>query len=351
MQDWITDKQLAYLVVDVRASLLEAIEGIERGGQGIAFVANEDRRILGSLTDGDIRRMLLAGMAVQAHCLEQAMCRTFVSVSAETGRAEVLDLMRARGINQLPVLDGHGRLCGLHTLKQMITPAKRPNMAVILAGGRGTRLYPLTDHTPKPMVTVAGRPILERLVLHLMSCGIHHIYISVNYLAHVIEDHFGDGSRFGCSIHYLREQVPLGTGGPLALLDPRPTLPIIVMNGDLVMQCNIGRMLDVHQARASMVTCGLRPYAINIPFGVATVQDDRIVAVREKPSESFLVNAGVYVLSPEAIDLIPPNVEFPITDLFTQCLERQLPVGAHVLEEEWIDVGRHEELRKAREGA
>ena len=190
-------------------------------------VTDDQGRVIGTLTDGDVRRALLAGSTLGDRGLQAIMHRDFAHVTPATGRAEVLDIMRARNINQLPVLDEHGRLCGLHTIAQMISRDDLPNSAVVLAGGRGTRLHPLTESIPKPMITVAGRPILERLVLHLMSCGIRDIHISVNYLAHVIESHFGDGSRFGCRIRYLRETEPLGTGGPLALLNPEPTLPIV----------------------------------------------------------------------------------------------------------------------------
>ena len=131
-------------------------------------------------------------------------------------------------------------------MRQMVSRAERPNRAVILAGGKGTRLHPITEQIPKPMVTVAGRPILERLILHLVSCGLTRFSISINYLGHLIEQHFGDGSRLGCEIEYLRETVPLGTGGPLSLLRP-PTLPVLVLNGDLVTQADVGDLLDFHE--------------------------------------------------------------------------------------------------------
>jgi len=220
-------------------------------------------------------------------------------------------------------------------------------MAVILAGGRGTRLHPITDTIPKPMVKVAGRPILERLILHLMSCGVRRFAISVNYLAEVIEGHFGDGARFGCQITYLREHMPLGTGGPLSLL-PAPELPVLVMNGDLVTQADVGRILDFHAAGAFAATFGLRPYTVDVPYGVAEIDGDRLVALKEKPTQRMLINAGVYVLSPEAVALVPAGQPYPITLLFDTLLAGGHPVGAHVLEDEWLDVGRPEELRRAR---
>jgi NDP-sugar pyrophosphorylase family protein len=184
-------------------------------------------------------------------------------------------------------------------------------------------------------------------VLHLMGHGIRRIFLSVNYLANVIEAHFGDGTRFGCTISYLREDEPLGTGGPLSLL-PTPDDAVLVVNGDLVTQCDVGRMLAFHAAGDYVATFGLRPYSVEIPFGVATVHGDRLVELREKPTERMLINAGIYVLSPRAIAMVPARCAYPITDLIAQCLTEGLPVGAHLVEDDWLDVGRPDELRKAR---
>jgi dTDP-glucose pyrophosphorylase len=341
-------QELSLLLIDADATILDALRAIDAGAEAILFVCDQSRRIIGALTDGDVRRAILRGAAVDSRSLREAMRPDFVWVPPHTGRAEVLDIMRARQIGQVPVLDEEGRLCGLHTMRQMISVAERPNRGLLLAGGRGTRLHPITATVPKPMVTVAGRPILERLVLHLMSCGIRRFTLSVNYLAHVIEEHFGDGSRFGCEIEYLRESEALGTGGPVSLLQPPPSIPLLVLNGDLVTQCDVGRLLDFHVDGGYAATLGVRPHAVEVPFGVAVVDGDRLIGLREKPTERMLINAGVYVLSPEAIGLAPPRREYPITELFERCLQEDLPVGAHFLQEDWLDVGRPEELRRAR---
>ena len=341
-------RSLGRLLIGADATIFEALHAIDQGAEAIVFVQDSAGRVAGALTDGDVRRAILGGASLDSRSLRQAMRRDFVSVTLEAGRAQVLDIMRARGIEQIPVLDTDGRLCGLHTIRELISSAIRSNRALLLAGGRGSRLGPITATVPKPMVTVAGRPILERLVLHLMSCGIRRFTVSVNYLAHVIEEHFGDGSRFGCEIDYLRETEPLGTGGAIALLDPAPTLPLLVMNGDLVTQCDVGRMLDFHADGAFAATVGVRPYSVELPFGVAVVDGTRLVGLREKPTERMLINAGIYVLSPAAVRLAPRARDYPITDLFERCLREGVLVGAHVLEEEWLDIGRPEELRRAR---
>ena len=338
---------LARLTVPAGSTILDALKAIEAGGEAITFVVDPDQRVVGCLTDGDIRRAILRGASLEDRVLPQVMRRDFTTATPADGRAEVLDLMRARQIERIPVVGPDGRLSGLHTIRQLVSNAERPNRVVILAGGKGTRLYPLTEQMPKPMVTVAGRPILERLILHLMSCGLRRFSISVNYLGHVIEEHFGDGAQLGCEIDYLRESEPLGTGGPLSLL-PRQDLPVVVLNGDLVTQCDVGDLLDVHARGRYAATLGIRPYAIEVPFGVAEVEGERLLGLREKPTERTLINAGIYVLSPEAIAVVPSGTEYPITALFEQLLAEGQAVGAHVLEAEWLDIGRHDELRRAR---
>jgi dTDP-glucose pyrophosphorylase len=340
--------ELSRLQISPRASLLEAMAAIDRGVQGITFVAGENGAVIGSVTDGDIRRAVLAGEPLSACCLTRIMNRGFVWVAREASRAEVLDLMRAREINSIPVLDADRRLIGLHLLRELVGGETRPNWAFVMAGGKGTRLRPLTENIPKPLITVAGRPILERIILHLVGNGFRRIYLSLNYLGHMIEDRFGDGTKFGCHIEYVRETKPLGTGGSLRLLPELPTHPMLVMNGDLVTQFDVDRMLAFHEEGKFVATLGVRPYQSEVAFGVADVNGDRLTGIREKPTMQMLVNAGIYVVSPEAIELITPDEEFPITDLFNRALTKGLPVGAHLIEDEWLDVGRHDELSKAR---
>ncbi|MBI1945840.1 MAG: nucleotidyltransferase family protein [Deltaproteobacteria bacterium] len=342
------NRSLSELTIPPSSTLLEALRAIDRAAIELVFVGDERGVIIGTLSDGDVRRQILKGTPLdEPRAVESAMCRKFIWLRSDVSRAEALDVMRARSISQLPVLDEVGRLIGLHLLHDLIGGAERPNCAVIMAGGQGIRLRPLTENVPKPMLKVAGRPILERLVLHLVGYGIKHIYLSVNYLGHVIEDHFGDGTAFGCRIEYLREQQPLGTGGPLSLL-PQPSHAVVVLNGDLVTQANIDRAIAFHEQGGFLATACLRPYQLEVPFGVADVSGDVLVGVREKPTEQLLINAGIYVLSPAAIALVPRDRSYPITELLDTCLQAGNRVGAHVLDGEWLDVGRHEELNRAR---
>lgn len=329
-------------------TLFEALRVLEQSGKEIAFVCDSTRRLLGTLTDGDVRRALLAGAPLHTTRVSGAMNPRFVAVDAFTGRGEVLDMMRARGIAQVPILDRDGRLAGMHTLHELVGAVHRDNWAVIMAGGKGTRLRPLTYDVPKPMIKVAGRPILERIVYHLVGFGIRRIFLAINYLGHVVEEHFGEGTQFGCRIEYLRESKPLGTGGPLCMLPEVPAHPLVVMNGDLVTQVDVGRMLAFHDAGGYTATIGVRQHSVQIPFGVAEVEGDRVVQLVEKPTSNVLVNTGTYVLAPDAVRMVPQHCEFPITELFRTCLDRNLAVGAYLVEDEWEDIGRPEELLRAR---
>jgi NDP-sugar pyrophosphorylase family protein len=275
------------------------------------------------------------------------MTTNYVSVGPDIDRTAVLDLMKARSIRHIPIVDSKKKLIGAHFLEDLIGSDIKANIAVIIAGGKGTRLLPLTEDRPKPMILVAGRPILERIVLHLVGYGIRKIYISINYLGEQIEKYFGNGESFGCSIEYLREEKPLGTGGALSLLTIRPDKPFIVMNGDIVTQINLSSLLDFHEKQGVAATIGCRPHKVDIPFGVIREKGNRLVSIDEKPSAHYLVNAGVYVLNAALLDMVPGGENFPITGLFEWLLERKIGVGVYIIEEDWVDVGRHEELKRA----
>lgn len=327
--------------VSLYGSLRDAMAAIDAGGTEIALAVDLEGRLAGTLTDGDIRRALLGGASINSNLGPYVASHPAV-VSSTAGRAEVLDLMQARRISQVPIVDG-GKLVGLHLLHEVIGAKQRANWAVVMAGGQGQRLRPITESIPKPMVKVAGRPILERIVLHLVSHGITRVFLSVNYLAAKIEQHFGDGSRFGCRIDYLREDVPLGTGGALSLL-PTPDLPVVVMNGDLVTQADIGALLDFHGQGSAVATMGVRRYFHTVPFGCVELSQDQL-RVNEKPSLSMLVNAGIYVFDPAVIARIPKG-PYALTDVFADVTAR-----AYEIEDDWLDVGQHDQLRLARGAA
>lgn len=320
---------------------------LERGSLDIALVVDEARRLVGLMTDGDIRRALLRGVTVDDP-IAPHMQRNFVSVATTAGRAEVIDLMQARYIQQIPVVDGDGRLVGLHLLRDVIGRPERSNWAVIMAGGRGTRLAPLTDQVPKPMLRVAGRPILERIVLHLVGQGVRRIFLAINYLGHVISDHFGDGSRFGAHIEYLTEERPLGTGGALSLLPEAPQSPLLVMNGDLVTQADIGALLAFHERGKQVATVAVRKYFHTVPFGCVELDGDRLVRLDEKPTLARMVNTGIYVLAPQLVTALPRNTATSVPEILATAMNAGHEVHAFELDDDWIDVGHREQLSMAR---
>ena len=326
--------------------LIDVMWALERGGIEIALVVDQLDRLKGLFTDGDVRRLLLKGVSVESP-LAPFLRPQFVTVGPEASRAAVLEMMQARTLGQIPVVDAAGRLVGLHLLHNLIMTAERPNWAVIMAGGRGSRLLPLTDKIPKPMLSVAGRPILERVVLHIMSFGIRRFFLAINYLGHVIEQHFGDGRELGCQIEYLRENAPLGTGGALSLLPERPSTPLLVMNGDLVTQANLGAMLDFHQSGGQVGTMGVRRYVHTVPFGCVHMQGDQITRCEEKPRLTRAINTGIYVLEPKLLDHIPKDRDFGLPTLFDEAVARNELVRAYQFDDDWIDVGLKEELARA----
>lgn len=327
-------------------TLLESLRAINFAAVGIVLVVDEKFRLIGTISDGDIRRALLKGYGLETP-VDPHIKRNCLSVPPAMSRNEVLDIMQARWIEQVPVVDKNGKVIGLHLIHELLGAVKRPNWAVIMAGGEGKRLRPLTEKIPKPMIKVAGRPILERLILLFVSYGIRRIFLAVNYMAHVIEDYFEDGSRCGCSIQYLREKKPLGSGGALSLLPKIPEHPLVLINGDLVVDVNLSRMLDYQIQNEFYATIGVHPFSYDVPYGCVNEKDGRVISIEEKPTVQKTVNAGVYVLSPEAVASVPADSFFPITNLVEEALAKKLPCGAFTIEKEWIDIGRSQELRKA----
>jgi dTDP-glucose pyrophosphorylase len=341
------NERLRSCTVARESTLRDVLQCIDHSGFEIALIVGDDETLVGIMTDGDVRRALLANVSLDAPVAPH-MQRRFTSVKPTAGRAEVIDLMQARTITQIPITDADGKLVGLHLLRDIIGMPARPNWAVVMAGGRGTRLAPLTDQIPKPMLRVAGRPILERIVLHLVSQGVRRIFIAINYLGHVIREHFEDGARFGAQIEYLTESKPLGTGGALSLLPEQPTAPVLVMNGDLVTQADLGALLAFHESTEPAATVAVRKYFHTVPFGCVEVEGDRLVRLDEKPTLTRLVNTGIYVLSPALIRDLPRDQPTTIPDILGNAMNRGDVVRALEIDDEWMDVGQHHQLNQAR---
>jgi NDP-sugar pyrophosphorylase family protein len=308
---------------------------------------------VGVVTDGDIRRALLEG-ARMSDPIKPHIRRHPVVAKSSDSRSSILDMMQARMVSQVPIVNEQGQLVAVHLLRELLGRIDRPNMALILAGGKGSRLLPVTKALPKPMVPVAGRPILERLVNHLSGFGINRIVLSIGHLGEVITDHFGDGSQFGCDITYLREDPvnPLGTGGPLGSLSklfPELSAPVLVLNGDLVTQFDAGVMLAHHDQAGAVATVGAFPYTHEVPYGVLQVNNSgHVDSIVEKPLRHELVSAGIYVFNPSVLVKVPRETFFPMTQVLTECIESGDKVSVWSLDEDWVDVGRPQDLARAR---
>jgi dTDP-glucose pyrophosphorylase len=338
--------------LDISAPLVAAVRAIEVSRRRIAVVVSNDRRLMGTLTDGDVRRCLLAGGSL-ATPVSEAMNRNPLSAPSGSSESYLLDIMRRGNILAVPLVDASGRFDKLVHLTDL-SPAEDARgvtifaSAVIMAGGEGMRLRPVTEKIPKSMVDIGGVPLLERQIQRLAKAGFKRVYLSVNYLSHIIEDYFGDGSSFGLEILYLREKEKLGTGGALSLLPARPDSPILVMNGDILTTSDFGSLYAFHHAHMAEVTVAAVDYRIQIPFGVIHNKGPYVTGLVEKPSQRFLCNAGIYVVSPPALDLVPHGKPFNMTDLIDACLAASRPVSIFPVHEYWSDIGTPADLDKAR---
>lgn len=335
------------LVVDDTMSILDVLKVIDRVGLAVALVCDRKRHLLGVITDGDIRRHFIKGGTLDAH-ITSIVNRNFIKLtsSKSVSRSDAINLMQTKRVTCVPVVDDTGKLVDLHTMRTSLRSARCDSWAMIMVGGKGERLGELTSGIPKPMLPVGDRPILEWIVQLLVSHGVKRIFMSVNYLGKMIEDHFGNGTAFQCRIEYLHENQPLGTGGALSLLPEKPTRPLIVMNGDLLTAINITRLLAFHRAGEFSATMALRDHTIKVPFGVAELNGSRISRLVEKPSLQYRINAGIYVLEPKVIERVPAGRMFPITELIDGCLSDRLPIGAYHMQETWNDIGLPEEYAR-----
>ncbi len=327
-------------------SLREALEIIDATGFRLAIVVDEQRHLLGTLSDGDARRALLGGLSMNER-VSRAMHSDPTTVVLSDAPLEVLSTMRRTGLHQLPIVDAARTIVGLALISDYLTAPQRDNWVVIMAGGLGTRLQELTRETPKPMLKVGSRPLLETIIRGYADQGFHRFYLAVNYKAEQIETHFGDGHQFGVDIRYLREDQRLGTAGPLSLLPERPMYPIIVTNADLLMKENFGHLVDQHEAAGTHATMAVRHYEMQVPFGVVEVHEGRIQSIEEKPIQRFVVSAGINVLSPEVLDLVPAGRFLDMPALFDATLKHGLKARAYQIDGYWLDIGCLPDLERA----
>lgn len=331
------------------ATVKDAISCLDRTAMQVVIVVDDDERLVGTLTDGDIRRGLLRGLELSSH-VAGIIHRNPVVVPPQWGRDTVLQLMQANKIRQMPVVDENGLVVGLHLWDELLAPPRLPNTMVIMAGGRGQRLMPHTENCPKPMLPVGGKPMLEHIIERAAGEGFCHFILSLHYLGHMIEEHFGNGRAWNVEIEYLREERQLGTAGALSLLVRRPEVPFLVANGDVLTDIRYGELLHFHRHHRAAATMAVRQHEWHHPFGVVKTQGVEIVGFEEKPVLRSHINAGIYVLDPAALDHLEIGQPCDMPTLFERLQRSEQRVIAYPMHEPWLDVGRPDDLKRAREG-
>ncbi len=327
-------------------SLREALQTIDKAGCQIALIVDAERRLLGTLSDGDARRGLLRGLTLENRAM-LAMHPDPTCARAGEDRRAILAMMRRLGLHQVPLVDAAGIVVGLEVVDDYLTAPARDNWVVIMAGGLGSRLEELTRHTPKPMLKVGSRPLLETIVRGYAEQGFHRFYMAVNYKAEQIEAHFSDGAAFGVEIRYLRETTRMGTAGALSLLPETPLLPLIVTNADLLSKEDFGHMVDNHAKSAAEATMAVRDFEMQVPFGVVRERDGNIETIEEKPVQRFVVSAGMYVLSPSVLEYVPRGEFFDMPALFEALVRAGKCTRCHYIDGYWLDIGRLPDYERA----
>ncbi|MCI0627130.1 MAG: nucleotidyltransferase family protein [Acidobacteria bacterium] len=344
-----TGKRLDLAIISPSASIREAIARLDAAGTGALVLCSHGRTLCGFLTDGDVRRAILRGRSLEEPCASVASMTPVVAPDSVSSM-EALRMMNLHDINQLPVVDQDGRVLNLLLRQDLVTEKDLALSAVIMAGGFGTRLRPLTEQVPKPMLPVGDRPLLERTLEQLRKSGIREVNLTTHYLHESIQRHFGNGEAFGVRLNYIREHHPLGTAGGLRLLKPT-TGPLLVMNGDILTGVRFDEMLHFHRRQQADATVGVRQYEFQVPYGVVECEEMRVMQLQEKPAFSFFINAGTYLLEPSVFEHIPEGQRFDMTDLLKVLLEKACTVAAYPIIEYWLDVGRHEDYQQAQHDA
>ncbi len=333
-------------ILPASATIAQAIRNLDLVAIKIVLVTNETGVLEGTISDGDIRRGLLKGLDMNSP-LTSVIHRNALVVPPEMSREMVMQLMVANKIQQIPVVDEQHHILGLYLWDEMTTPPMRPNIMVIMAGGLGTRLLPHTINCPKPLLPVAGKPMLEHIIERAKLEGFNHFIIAIHYLGHMIEAHFGNGERLGVQIDYLREESSLGTAGALGLLKPIPDAPFVVTNGDVITDIHYGELLDFHSRHAAGATMAVRVHEWQHPYGVVQTQGVEIVGFEEKPIARSHINAGVYALDPSALNVLTANAHCDMPTLFERLQANKKRTVAYPMHEPWLDVGRPDDLKRA----
>lgn len=324
-----------------------AISVLDQVALRIVMVVDDKGRLLGTVTDGDIRRGLIKHQEMSTP-LGEVMHTDPTVASASDDRESILAMMKAKDLMQIPIVDENHIVVGLETIQHLMELPRHDNPVFLMAGGFGKRLRPLTEHTPKPLLHVGGKPILQTILEQFIAAGFHDFYVSTHYRAEQVREHFGDGGSWGVSIRYTHEPQPLGTAGALGLLpDTLPHLPLVMMNGDLYTQVNFQELLRFHDESGGIATMCVRKYDFQVPYGVVVAREHRIEKIIEKPVQDFFVNAGIYIIDPKLCREVSGNTFLDMPDLLQEQLKKGHQVNMFPVHESWLDIGRIEDYERA----
>ena len=339
-------KDIEKIKISATSSIEQALKVIDAGGVKIALVVDNDNKLLGTLGDGDIRRGLLRKIKL-SDTIENVYYKKPIIAKRGSSKESLLNLCSINEVSQLPIIDINGKVIDLFIIDEELIKKQHENHVVLMVGGLGARLKPLTENIPKPMLNVGGQPILKTIVKGFVDNGFTNITMCLGYMSNVIEDYFKDGSDFGANIKYIVEERRMGTAGAISLIKEKIDKPFFVMNGDLITNINYEQMLDFHEEQNSKATMCVREYDIQVPYGVVNVINEDIVSIEEKPIHSFFINAGIYLLDPECINLIPKDEFYDMPSLFEKMILTDKKTISFPLKEYWLDIGRVSDYERA----
>jgi len=333
-------------LVSPTITIRQALALLDQTSCQILLVVDSQHKLQGTITDGDIRRGLLKGLKLEDDIETIVYKNPTVGYLIESNQ-QIIKKAVTKKLHQIPLVDNEHRVVGLKEIDELLKPAVKKNRVVLMVGGLGTRLYPLTKETPKPMLKVGDKPILETIVTRFADYGFVNIVMCVNYKAEMIQAHFSDGSKFGVNIEYVLEEDRMGTAGALSLFTTKPVDPFFVMNGDILTNVNFESLLDYHQTHYAAATMCVREYDFQVPYGVVKVNGNQIQTIEEKPVHKFFVSAGIYMLSPETLDHIPKSQYYDMPTLFEKLIETNQKTISFPIYEYWLDIGRINEYEQA----
>jgi dTDP-glucose pyrophosphorylase len=341
-------ENLKEIIIGEGELLRNVLKSIDESSKKICLISDASNKLLGTISDGDIRRALLNGASL-SDTVENIYHRNPTTIGVYETKEDILNIFKLKKISQLPVVDKDNKIIGLKTIEELIDIPAKPNRVVLMVGGLGTRLRPLTESTPKPMLLVGGKPILQTIVENLVSYGFVNISMCTGYKSELIQDFFKDGVEFGANIEYILEEKRMGTAGALSLLKgkQKPDDPFIVMNGDILTNVNFENMMSYHINNEAKSTMCVREYDFQVPYGVVILENELIKNIDEKPLHKFFVSAGIYILDPSCIEMIPKNEYYDIPSLFEEMIKSNVKVVSFPLHEYWLDIGQMEEYNKA----